>query len=298
MSLIKSKTMLLVASMALTVLLASGVALAMNTIQCKTKQGVRTFCYGTKERDRMLGTDGKNFMFGKGRGDILKGFDGNDILEGDQGNDELYGGLSQDELQGNLGDDTLNGFDGNDILEGDGGNDGLYGGSGIDDLIGGLGNDVLEAGPGDDWYSLSYLLIGRVTDEWGKDQIIDTALPDDDYQTGNTIFSWQPTNLTINLTSGSGPEVRNAAGTSTVNWSSNVIDNLSNYGEGNDAIMGNNVANEILSREGADVVDAGPGDDYIYVSDNDGDDTVDCGEGSDTVSHNPGDVLTNCETVY
>jgi Ca2+-binding RTX toxin-like protein len=189
--------------------------------------------------------------------------------------------------------DILKGFDASDFLNGDRGNDELYGRPAKDTLNGGPDNDVLEAGQGHDWYDIR-------ENEWGNDHITDTALPDNDYLTGNTIapYPWLTTNLTINLNSGSGPEVGNAAGTSTIDWSGNVIDNVFNDGGGNDEITGNDVANYILSREGADMVDAGPGDDRIYVSDGTGDDTVNCGEGSDTVENSdPGDELANCETV-
>ena len=64
------RTGLLLASMALTVLLASGVALAINTIQCKTNKS----CYGTRASDLMKGSAGSDWMYGKGGADTLKGF--------------------------------------------------------------------------------------------------------------------------------------------------------------------------------------------------------------------------------
>jgi hypothetical protein len=56
--------------MALAVLLASGVALAINTIQCRTNRN----CYGIRASDLMKGSEGTVWMYGKGGADILKGF--------------------------------------------------------------------------------------------------------------------------------------------------------------------------------------------------------------------------------
>lgn len=77
---------------------------------------------------------------------------------------------------------------------------------------------------------------------WGKDRIVDVAMPDNDPFTGNELDFGQleagTTRLTIRLSSGPGPEVRNASGTSTVNWDGDVIDIVWG-GEGNDLITGN-----------------------------------------------------------
>jgi hemolysin type calcium-binding protein len=264
------RTALLLASMTLAVLLASGVALAMNTIQCEK----RSFCEGTNERDRMLGTDEKNFMWARGDADILKGFDASDILGGEEGNDELYAG------------------------------------PGLDRIDPGRDNDSLYGAKGDDWYTY------WTGNKWGNDNITDTAVvADNDWRTGdevnlrsgfvNEVEKELTTNLTINLNSGSGPEVKNAAGTSTINWSDNVIENVSSYSSGDDQITGNDAANliDVTSGSvndvgGADVVDAGQGDDYIDVYDLEGNDTVHCGEGTDEVQRDSGDVATECENDY
>jgi Ca2+-binding RTX toxin-like protein len=132
----RRRAILLLMTMAATLVLSSGVALAINTIQCN--EGGRVICRGTNESDRMLGTDEKNTMFAKGRGDILKGFDASDFLNGDRGNDELYGGSAKD---------TLNG---------------------------GPDNDVLEAGQGHDWYDIRENEWGNdhITDTALPDKII------------------------------------------------------------------------------------------------------------------------------
>lgn len=95
-----------------------------------------------------------------------------------------------------------------------------------------------------------------------------------------------------------------ATGTSTVNWSGNVIDDVFNNGAGYDNIRGNDAGNKIQSignyetgtSGSVELVRAEGGDDIIYVADSVGDDTVDCGEGSDRVTYDNGDELIGCET--
>src|SRR5215217_3637511 len=96
------RTVVLVASMALTLLLASGVALALNTIRCDGGK-----CNGTPRNDRMLGTSKR---------DIMYGFKGDDSLLGEGGNDDLYGFDGRDGLLGHAGADKLSGSDGIDNL--------------------------------------------------------------------------------------------------------------------------------------------------------------------------------------
>lgn len=114
------------------------------------------------------------------------------------------------------------------------------------------------------------------------------------------------TPVTIDLASKPGsPEVRNAAGTSTANWSGNIIDNVVAWNSANDTIIGNDAANHIFSdtpvhasRYDQDTVSAGGGDDLVDVSDIGGGagDVVDCGDGNDTVHCDTGDAASNCES--
>jgi Ca2+-binding RTX toxin-like protein len=106
------KSLLLVASTILTVLLSSGVALALNTINCEGS-GIR--CVGTNRPDLMKGTAGLDAMYGREKGDTLKGFGKEDALLGQEGDDTLLGGASQDLLIEGLDDDRLRGEDALDI---------------------------------------------------------------------------------------------------------------------------------------------------------------------------------------
>jgi len=146
--------------MALTLLVASGVALAVNKI-------------GTDGPDTLRGTNGDDNLYGLGGNDILLGLAGNDNLLGGPGKDivnggslvepfgghkNLAGGDGNDAVQGGLGSDNLVGGDGNDFmfggeLEPPAVKDNLYGGAGgdvIDVLNRPAGKDLVSCGSGFD----------------------------------------------------------------------------------------------------------------------------------------------------
>jgi Ca2+-binding RTX toxin-like protein len=299
------RTVLMLASVATTMLLTSGVALAaLNTIQCKTYK----YCHGTAERDRMKGTDGYNWMYGRENADILKGFRGEDHLYGEGGNDRLYSGPGYYSLWGGDGNDLLDAYEGSggDLI-GDSGNDRLLAGPGMNGLEGGPGDDTLEGDRGGDFY--------HFTDDWGNDTIVDAVVPVDSIFKDNSVNfdRWYSGGaLVINLSSDSGPLPEVTNGTDAINWSGDVIDNVYNASyETDDQISGTEAPNRIFSRGAlfrfpdspttadGDTVLAAGGDDEIRVDDDDGDDTVDCGAGADTVFFDEGDELVvpdACET--
>jgi Ca2+-binding RTX toxin-like protein len=104
--------MFLLATMVLAMLLSSGVALALNTINCEGS-GIR--CVGTDRPDLMKGTSDLDAIYGRDKGDTLKGFGEGDALLGQMGDDKLLGGARQDFVIGGLDDDTLRGGDALDI---------------------------------------------------------------------------------------------------------------------------------------------------------------------------------------
>jgi hypothetical protein len=92
------RTILLLATMALTLLVASGVALAVNKI-------------GTNGADTLRGTDGDDNLLGKGGNDVLYAHAGRDNLLGGEGKDWVFGGKRQ---HASGGEKTLVGGPGND----------------------------------------------------------------------------------------------------------------------------------------------------------------------------------------
>src|SRR5215203_7260949 len=73
------RTILLLATMALTLLIAVGVALAVNKI-------------GTQGRDFLQGTDAADHLVGKGENDRIFSLAGKDYLIGGPGKDWVWGG--------------------------------------------------------------------------------------------------------------------------------------------------------------------------------------------------------------
>jgi hypothetical protein len=140
------RTMLLLATMALTLLIAVGVALAVNKI-------------GTQGRDFLKGTDAADHLVGKGENDRIFSLAGNDTLIGGPGKDWVWGG-SRRSLHGDLpvhytpsgGEKHLVGGSGNDVLWGGKGSDNAVGNSGNDLFVGGdpRVKDTLSGGSGND----------------------------------------------------------------------------------------------------------------------------------------------------
>jgi Ca2+-binding RTX toxin-like protein len=119
------RTIVLLATMALTVLVASGVALAVTKI-------------GGPGPDTLRGTNGADNLLGNGGNDVLYALGGRDTLLGGEGKDWVMGG-NQRHPQG-----------GEKTLVGGPGNDGVAMGRGSSNGVGGAGNDLLveEVTPG------------------------------------------------------------------------------------------------------------------------------------------------------
>ena len=141
------RTILVLATMALTLLVASGVALAVTKI-------------GTNGPDTLRGTNGADTLVGKG------------------GNDELYALGGRDQLLGGPGKDLVLGgtptavFSGNKNLLGGRGNDVVLGGNGPDNVVGGSGNDFMVDGTVEHDHSQDILSGGA-----GKDVIVAANSP-------------------------------------------------------------------------------------------------------------------------
>ena len=149
------RTILLVATMAMTLLMASGVALAA-TIHCPNdpSQGspsTQLYCYGTSLADTMFGSDLTDVMYGKGGADTLHGYGGSDGMYGEKGSDHIYGDAGADYLLWGGGYDasTLTYPDtSDDYVHGGGGADYIQAGfaqGGVDRIYGEGGNDSIAA---------------------------------------------------------------------------------------------------------------------------------------------------------
>jgi Ca2+-binding RTX toxin-like protein len=149
---------LLLTSMTVTILLASGVAFAANFIDCSANP-----CFGTdgddfifghqsgKTSDQIYGYGGHDYLYGYGGDDILVGdgqdnpsLDGDDIFYGGDGNDSLYGYGGFDVFYGEAGSDFIDARENsprpttkpaNDSIYAGGGNDLIYANDGYSDYI-------------------------------------------------------------------------------------------------------------------------------------------------------------------
>jgi Ca2+-binding RTX toxin-like protein len=143
----KRRAIVLLTTMAVVMVVGSGVALAATTIQCV----VGTTCLGTTAADTMSGTDLVDYMLGKGGADTMHGFGDVDTLRGDKGSDHIYGDSGADEeLWGGAYVPSTNTYPdtSNDYVHGGSGNDKIVGGlaqGGVDRLYGERGNDFINA---------------------------------------------------------------------------------------------------------------------------------------------------------
>ena len=274
----------------------------------------------TPGADYLVGDDNANSIDGLAGDDVIFGGAGDDTLYGSDGNDTLYGGAGDDKLYGGAGDDILSGDTGTDLLDGGAGFDiadysfsldnwsinlaagtarivisqnstvsesltaieGVIGGLGSDTIVGddganqlqgGGGNDTLDGAGGDD----AFIFDG---DETGIDRI--------DGGVGYDRIEAVSDGTVIGLASLANVELITAQGhanvtieatddADTLDLSGAQLDGIAsiNMGGGNDVITGS---------LGADIINAGDGDDIIrYVGASTGGDQVDGGAGNDMI---------------
>jgi Ca2+-binding RTX toxin-like protein len=116
------RVVLVLAAMSLALLLASGVALAVNKV-------------GTNGPDTLRGTNEADNLLGRGANDILLALAGDDNLLGERGKDIVFGGNERRLSRGNK------------TMVGGSGNDWVIGGRGSDNVLGEEGNDFVADGP-------------------------------------------------------------------------------------------------------------------------------------------------------
>ena len=134
-------TLLVMGVMMAAMLVASGVAWAVNKVGTDGPDTLR----GTNADDNLLGRGGNDYLFGSGGNDNLLGGAGNDWVLGTNergfprgGDKNLAGGDGNDVVRGSLGSDNISGGAGNDLLS-----EGDLRESSVDNLSGGAGIDVI-----------------------------------------------------------------------------------------------------------------------------------------------------------
>lgn len=188
--------------------------------------------------------------------------------EGGPGVDIMTGGPLADTLRGGDQADTLDGAGGADVLRG------------------GAGNDSLRGGPGDDL--LHGVLDGGNADSFLGGDGIDTV----DYGASTTFV--RVTILDLTNPAANGPDGRLGEGDAVQQDVENVVGTPHD-----DALTGNDLANElrggagrdaIVGAAGADRLLGGEGNDTIDARDGIADRLVDCGPGDDVVAYDLADV--------
>jgi Ca2+-binding RTX toxin-like protein len=154
------KTILVVASVALAMVVAGGVAWAA-TIRCPNatlpEDPSTRLCFGTDGADTMHGTAKSEWMDGLAGKDTMYGYrsgvnpngDIGDFMNGGTGSDKIYGGRGKDGVSGGSRNWSNSGISdyrdaSTDYVHGGRGNDGLGGGfgqGGVDRLYGEKGDD-------------------------------------------------------------------------------------------------------------------------------------------------------------
>jgi Ca2+-binding RTX toxin-like protein len=157
------RSLLLLTTMALALLMASSVALALNRISCPGG-----YCDGTNAADSMSGTTHQDCMYGYEGNDKLNGYGNSDILYGDLGNDTLNGGDGPDVFDDYAGTNMLNGGAGADTFFADFAS---YGYDEISKISGGTGNDIVYAHEG----TKDTINCGAGTDHVSVDQGLDVV---------------------------------------------------------------------------------------------------------------------------
>ena len=211
-----------------------------------------------------------------------RGGDGDDFIAGGAGNDNLFGEGDDDRIFGNEGDDLLDGGPGDDFLDGGPGDDTLVNGED------GPGTPAVQVFIDDDGTLLAIgsefndvIRVSRV----GADDVVVEAngisrrFDMDDFD--RIRLEGRDGNDSIQLTTG-------VAGATLLG------------GNGEDALVGNELPNTFRGGAGNDRIDALQGADRAFGED--GDDTLNGGAGSDLLDGGDGDDTfiggTGADTMY
>jgi Ca2+-binding RTX toxin-like protein len=254
----KRRAILLLTMVGAAMVLSSTMTLALDK-QCKTYDSITDsgICYGTEERDTLLGTQGPNVMFARRGDDTLKGFGDTDGLHGDEGSDKLFGG------------------------------------AGGDSLLPGPGNDMSAGGAGGDVYSFEINNWGKDTIrdldtgntvhfDVGTDLTIrlvsDPARPEVKNEVGTSTVNWDDNVINHVTNQGSGDDRISG------NAAANNIDSFAGGGD-----------DDVLARSGNDSINVADGadGDFVDCGENAGDNDVAVYDGPTQFSL--GDLVTNCE---
>lgn len=228
--------------------------------------------------ENLTGGVGSDSLVGDGQANLLKG---------DRGDDTLVGGIGDDTLQGNSGGDLMNGGTGFDTVDYSSAtsdlrlslaNDGVGLGAAAGDafvsierVLGGSGNDALSGDGFDNW------LYGG-----GGDDTLEGGAGNDllfgDGGTDRAVFSGNAS-VFVNL---------NVTTAQNTGLGLDILDGIESVtsGNGDDSLVGNDLANRLAGGAGRDSLFGGDGDDTLKGDD--GDDLLDGGRGTNRLDGGAG----------
>jgi Ca2+-binding RTX toxin-like protein len=231
-----------------------------------------------------IGGAGKDSLFGDDFDNVLQGGNGDDTLSGELGDDTLLGGDGHDavfylgssspvvvdlagghasgafgndfifdveDAQTGFGNDTLIGNFADNNLEGGLGNDSITGDAGKDTLDGGFGNDTLAGGTGDDLYIVDNA--ADVVNE-AANAGVDTVFAGSSYTLGANLEK-----LVIDNSTGATATGNNLANDISTTNGNDVLNGLA----GNDTLSGNAGTDTLIGGSGKDVLTGGAGNDVM-----------------------------------
>jgi Ca2+-binding RTX toxin-like protein len=147
------RTLLLMATTALALLVTSGVALAAS-INCPTAPG--GYCYGTGSGDALYGTSNVDRIYGYGGTDLIYAYASGDFMYGGAQGDRMLGGSGADQMFGQGGADAIYGGAGErDFITCEGTDDLVYYDAGLDVLRGCAESGRIELAPPDGFFEVS-----------------------------------------------------------------------------------------------------------------------------------------------
>ena len=132
------KTLVVLVSMALAMLLAAGLAFAA------PKGGTNTTVVDCSDEttSSCQGTSGPDIIYGTTSADVIIPYGGNDFVYAYGGNDTVYANGGDDSVRHSYGDDIIWGGTGADTLRGGFGNDTIYGNKPATTLTGAQSDDI------------------------------------------------------------------------------------------------------------------------------------------------------------
>jgi Ca2+-binding RTX toxin-like protein len=258
---------LLLMTMGTAILLASGVALAVNKT-CTTEP-----CEGTPDPDILRGTNGNNTIYGDEGDDILYGQDGDDILGGHQTSQPSEAGRpdpGKDTFKGGRGKDEIYARD-------DGVQESVDCGEGREDLASfDKGVDMVTNCERLDW---TYEVVGnpKCVKPWDNADVkcINGTKRDDELVGRNN-----PDVRKVDLIRSRGGNDTLRAGRGFDGLAGEGGDDTLYGGPGDDGLFGDHAAEALVGDEGSDELYAAGGDDFISALDKKPD-TISCGGGDD-----------------